>query len=108
MLLSFITLITAVVLLVRRPLWEKVVLMASAIPIALISNILRITATAWCYHRFGHEWGEKVAHDAAGIAMMVIALILVGLELKLMSWLFVEVEVPSLGVARNTPRANAG
>ena len=96
MLLSFVTLITAMVILVHRPLWERVVLLASAIPIALVSNIIRITATAWCYHRFGHETGEKLAHDCAGWAMMPIALVLVWLELRLMSWLVVEVEqVPS-------------
>lgn len=92
MLLSFVTLITAVVLLVRRPLGERVVLMLSAVPIALISNILRITGTAMVYHYVGHDAGEKLGHDMAGWLMMPIALALVGLELKLMSWLVVEVE----------------
>jgi exosortase len=92
MLLSFITLIMATVLLVRRPLWERVVLLASAVPIALVSNILRITATAWCYHRFGRETGERFTHDAAGWAMMPLALCLVYLELHVLSWLFVDVE----------------
>ena len=92
MLLSFVTLITATVLLIRRPIWERVILLASALPIALISNILRITVTAWCYHRFGRETGERLAHDAAGWAMMPIALGLVYLELQVLSWLFVDVE----------------
>ena len=92
MLLSFVTLITATVLLIRRPIWERVVLLASALPIALVSNILRITVTAWCYHRFGRETGERLAHDAAGWAMMPIALGLVYLELQVLSWLFVDVE----------------
>jgi exosortase len=92
MLLSFVTLVTATVLLVRRPLWERVVLLASAIPIALLSNILRITVTAWCYHRFGRETGERLAHDAAGWAMMPVALGLVYLELRVLAWLFVDVE----------------
>jgi exosortase len=92
MLLSFVTLITATVLLVRRPLWEQGILLASAIPIALISNILRITVTAWCYHWFGREDGERFTHDAAGWAMMPVALGLVCLELRVMSCLFVDVE----------------
>ena len=61
-------------------------------PIALVSNILRITATAVCYHYLGQESGDKIAHDLAGYAMMPVALVLVWLELKMMSWLFVEVE----------------
>lgn len=89
MLLSFVTLITAMVILIPRPLWERVVLMLSAIPIALASNIIRIVVTAWCYHRLGHKAGDKVAHDLAGLAMPVIALGLAFLELRLMSWLVV-------------------
>ena len=92
MLLSFVTLIAAVVILVRRPAWERVILMLSAVPIALISNILRITATAVCYHRLGQVAGEKIAHDFAGWMMMPLALALVWLELKLLSWVFLEVE----------------
>jgi exosortase len=92
MLLSFITLVTATVLLVRRSLWEQGVLLASAIPIALIGNILRITVTAWCYDWFGRETGERFAHAAAGWAMMPVGLGLVYLELRVMSWLFVDVE----------------
>lgn len=92
MLLSFITLITATVILIRRPLLERVLLMASAIPIALIANVLRITVTAIVYYRLGHEAGEKIAHDFAGYAMMPIALLLVWFELRVYSWLFVEVE----------------
>ena len=92
MLLSFVTLIAAVVFLVRRPAWERVVLMLSAVPIALVSNILRITVTAVCYHRLGQVTAEKFMHDFAGWMMMPLALVMVWLELRLMSWLFVEVE----------------
>lgn len=97
MLLSFVTLITAMVVLVRRPMWERMVLLLSTVPIALVSNILRITATAWCYHQFGHEAGEKIAHDWAGYLMMPTALVLVLLEMQVMSWLVVEVELPTQG-----------
>jgi len=111
MLLSFVTLITAMVILIPRPLWERITLMLSAIPIALIANIIRIVATAWCYHRFGHETGEKIAHDVAGLVMPVIALALAFLELRLLSWLVVE-ETPAtlpakssgVRIAGNNPR----
>jgi exosortase len=91
MLLSFVTLITAVTILVRtRPLWTRIVLMLSTVPIALVANILRIAATAWAYHFLGHDFGERVAHDVAGWLMMPIALGLVWIELKVLDWLVIE------------------
>jgi exosortase len=92
MLLAFVTLITAVAILVKRPPVERVVLLVSAVPIALLSNIIRIAITAMVYRWVGHDWGERLGHDYAGYLMMPIALALVGLELRLMSWLVVEVE----------------
>jgi exosortase len=90
MLMMLAATITALVLL--RPLapWRRVVLLASIIPVALLSNILRITATAWCYHIFGAGRGAHYAHDWAGYLMMPTALLLVGLEMALLSWFFTE------------------
>jgi exosortase len=91
MLVSFITLISAMALLVRSlPAWQRFTLLGSTIPIALISNILRITATAWAYHFLGAKRGEHLAHDMAGWLMMPIALALSWLELTVLSWLIIE------------------
>jgi exosortase len=92
MLVSFVTLVTATTLIMarHRPIWERGVLLASTIPIALIANIIRIAATAWAYQLLGEARGQKVAHDTAGWAMMPIALGLIYIELKLMTWLVVE------------------
>jgi exosortase len=97
MLLSFLTLITAAAVLVNRPVWEKVVLLASAIPIALVVNVLRISTTALCFHFFGTDelrmpLGFKLPHDWAGYLMMPVALVVVWVELRLLSWLVVETE----------------
>ena len=92
MLLSFVTLIVATVLLVPRPLPERIVLLLSAVPIAVLTNILRITVTAVAYRALGAKVAEAYAHDYAGYAMMPVALALVWLELTLCSRLFVEVE----------------
>lgn len=110
MLLSFLTLITAAAILVQRPLWDRIILLMSAIPIALVSNILRITTTALCYNFWGTDeltiplLGYKLPHDWAGYyLMMPIGLLLVWVELKLLSWLVVEeperVVLPTFGTA---------
>ena len=87
MMVTLAATVTAIVLIAPLRPWRQVVLLLSIVPVALASNILRITATAWCYHRFGAAAGEKFAHDAAGWLMMPIAMILVGLEVVALSWL---------------------
>jgi exosortase len=90
MLMSLAATVSATASLVPMANWKRIVLLPSIIPIALGSNVLRIAATAWCYYKFGSDVGSKYAHDAAGWLMMPTAMILVGLELALMSWLVVE------------------
>jgi exosortase len=92
MLMCLAATVAAMTLLVKMVPWKRIVLLASMVPIALLSNILRITATAWCFRLLGSDKGAHIAHDAAGWLMMPVALILVGLELALLSWLFVAVE----------------
>jgi exosortase len=102
MLLSFVTLLTAVAILVERPLIDRVVLLASAIPIALVVNILRISITGLCVYFKGTDelllpFGLRLPHDWSGLLMPPMGLLLVWLELQVMSWLFVadEEEAPA-------------
>lgn len=111
MLLTFLTLIAAVILLADLSLWEKIVLAISAVPIALISNILRIVVTGWAFYQFGPDttvapgWTiERLTHDPAGWAMMPVALALVWLELRLLSWLVIEEQVGPSRPAMVLPR----
>jgi exosortase len=92
MLMMLAATMTALVLLVPLSPWRRFVLLSSIVPVALVSNILRITATGWCYHIMGEGRGAHIAHDWAGYLMMPMALLLVGLEMALLSWLFVEYE----------------
>jgi exosortase len=97
MLMCLSATVAAMTVLIPMALWKRVVLFLSIIPIALVSNVLRIWATAWCYHLKGAEIGAHIAHDMAGWFMMPVALVLVGLELGLLSWLVIEVEVGPAG-----------
>jgi len=84
MLLIFFALATAVVIIYQPPWFERIVLILSAIPIAIVVNIIRITATGIAQETFGEEFAEKIFHDWAGWLMMPVALILLGLELWIM------------------------
>ncbi len=98
MLLSFATLIAAMVVLVRRPLREQVALLLSIVPVALLCNMLRIVATAWATHLAGHA--VESVHDWAGLAMMPVALALMWAEVRILARVFVEVEVEPVGLVR--------
>ena len=90
MLVIFTALSTAVALVVKRPLWERLVIVASAVPIALVSNITRITATGLLHHAVGSAIANAVFHDLAGWLMMPFALALLAVELAVLKNLFLE------------------
>ena len=97
--LIFFALSTAVVIVIRRPWYEKVLILLSAIPIALIVNIIRITVTGVMHKTVGHEIADRVFHDLAGWLMMPLALALVWLELRLFGWVLkdrIKPEAPPL------------
>ena len=52
MLMTMAATIAAAVIVFELPTWKRVVLLISVIPIALLSNMIRIVVTGWCYHFF--------------------------------------------------------
>lgn len=92
MLTIFIALSVALVLLGERVWWENLVILASAIPIALIVNSVRITVTGVLYQVASSEIAEMVFHDLAGWVMMPMALGMLFLEQYLLSRLFLPEE----------------
>lgn len=84
MLLIFFALAAAMVVIYRPPLLDTIIIMLSAIPIAIIVNILRITATGIAQEWFGEEVAEKIFHDWAGWLMMPVALGFLALEIWLL------------------------
>jgi exosortase len=87
MLMTMAATITATIILVPLPTWKRITLLASTVPIAMLSNMLRIVVTGWCYYEITGHKAKEWAHDLSGWLMMPMALILVGLELLLLSWL---------------------
>jgi len=111
MLIVFFAISFAVVFLIHRSWWQKSVVMLSALPIALISNITRITLTG-IFLSLGQslerpeltEFGKQWIHDHAEYWMMPFALLLIWLELWFLSKLFiVEEDKPmSVGLVKAT------
>jgi len=84
MLMVFFALSSAVALIIKRSWVEKVILVASAIPIALLVNILRITVTGVLFEMVNSETANAFFHDVAGWFMMPLALLLLWVEYKLL------------------------
>ncbi len=105
MLLVFFALSTAVAMLSERRAWERIVLVFSAVPIALISNIARITVTGVLYVTVDAETAQFVFHDLSGWLMMPFALILLWIECWLLSHLYFVYEEQALVVAQAAPKA---
>jgi exosortase len=89
MLTAFLALCTAAALALDRPPIDRVVLFLSAVPIAVLSNLVRLTVTGYVTHAAGEAVGNR-CHDIAGWLMMPLALALVWLELRLLDRLFVQ------------------
>ena len=78
MLTIFGALCFAVVLLLEIPMWQRIVILLSSVPIALAANIMRIVATGILFTWFpGSEEKLKLFfHDGAGLVMMPLAMVL--------------------------------
>lgn len=96
MLITFCSLSAAMAVIIRRPLVDKVIVLVSAVPIALLANIARIVAYVVLYRAAGPFWAEDFFHRRAGWLMMPLALGLLWLELKIVSALLVETEPDEL------------
>jgi exosortase len=83
----FLAASTAWAFMMKRPLWEKGLVMVSGVPIALIANVMRITATGVLCEWAGSHFAITVFHDWWGWLMMPLALALLWLETRLLSWL---------------------
>jgi len=94
MLTIFCALAVAMAMLIDRPWWDRLVILLSAIPIALVSNIIRITVTALLFTAFGQEqeWLNHLIHDWAGFAMMPIGLGILWVEIQLLARITTPIE----------------
>ncbi len=81
MITAFFVISGLVVLIVERAWWEKVVILASSLPIALLCNTVRLTATALAFTVVSSSASRAIFHDYGGYTMMPLALGVVVAEL---------------------------
>jgi exosortase len=92
MLVTFFALSTALALVIRRPLLDRAVMVASAVPVALLANVARIVVTGVLHETVGHDFANAVFHEWAGWFMMPLALGFYWVVLKVVGHVLVERE----------------
>jgi exosortase len=91
-LLSFVALGVAWAYLQNRPVWQRVVLVASTIPVAILCNVIRVTVTGTMFVLDHSEFGSDFLHEFTGLVMLAPALLMLWLLSKLLESIFVEVD----------------
>jgi len=87
MITAFFIISGLVAFLVKRAWWEKLIILASSLPIALLCNSVRLTITAVAFTVLNGEYWERIFHNFGGYAMMPLALAAVVTELWLLTTL---------------------
>ena len=89
LLMAFLALGVAMAYLHYRPVWQRIILLVSTIPIAIICNIVRVTVTGFIYVLIHPKYTQGIYHDALGMAMLPLAFGLYGFLAWFMSSLFI-------------------
>ena len=90
LLMAFLALGVAMAYLHYRPVWQRLILLCSTIPIAILCNVVRVTVTGFIYILGDPKYAQGIWHDALGMLMLPLAFGLYGLLAWIMSNLFIE------------------
>jgi exosortase len=93
MMMMFFALSIGAAFIMKKPLWEKLLVIVSGAPIAIMANVARIVVTAVCFEIARHwpsllssENASKFIHDAAGLVIEApCGVLLLILELTILS-----------------------
>ncbi len=72
----------------RGPLWHKLIIVASTIPLSIITNGFRIASVGVLYQYFGAAAAEGFFHDFSGWFIFMVTLVILLAEIWLLKKLF--------------------
>jgi exosortase len=110
-LMTFISVGAAVAFLSNRPLWQKIIVTLSAIPIAIFCNVMRVSGQGLLDHYVSQQLSEDFAHQFVGMIMLIPAFLLILLVGWMLDQIFVEevergeVMAPTKVIRRSSPAA---
>ncbi len=69
----------------RAPLWKRVILVLSALPLTVFTNSLRIAITGLLYEPFGSRVAEGFFHDFSGWLIFMVTMVILLAEMWLLN-----------------------
>lgn len=87
MMTAFVVVGSVISLIVERPLWQKLMVVASTVPVAMACNLVRLVVTAKLFEYVDGPTAEKFFHDFAGWFMMPLAIAFMFAELWILKLL---------------------
>lgn len=103
--MTIVALAFAFLVLFPRPWWQRGLIFASIVPIALVANATRIAATGMVGQYLSSERAQKLIHDLAGLLMIPLAAGLFALVIWYLDHLVREDEIVDVGtIAREMAR----
>jgi exosortase len=76
-LMTFTTVAASVAFLSSRPLWQKLLMVSMAVPIAIFCNVMRVSGQGLLDWYVGQEWSENFAHQFVGMVMLIPAFFMI-------------------------------
>ena len=113
-LMTFVSLGAAVAFLSSRPLWQKLVITFSAVPIAIFCNVMRVTGQGMLDYYVDENWSSGFAHQFAGIVLLLPGFMILLLIVWLLDKLFVDEDdtaiaaKPAAAATATTPKKVGG
>lgn len=104
---GILALASATLILWQREWWERIILVLTVVPIALLANATRIVMTGLLYRHVSSEAARHFSHDVAGWIMIPLAATMFLAILWYLSRLMPEVEVVTVRKRRRTKNPTA-
>jgi exosortase len=92
MMVTFAAFSVGAALLMRRSRFEKLMVLLGIVPVAILTNVLRITLTGVSFANLSDERTRQFLHDLYGYMMIVIGLALLALEVWVLKGLVIDEE----------------
>jgi len=73
LLMAFVALGVAMAYLHYRPVWPRIILLVSTVPIAIFCNVVRVTTTGFIFTFGNPKYAKGIYHDLLGMLMLPLA-----------------------------------